>query len=52
MFIHGHWGNIKNFADALNGTADPVFKPQQGINMIKILEAMCESAKLGREVLL
>ncbi len=49
---NGHLGNIKNFADALHGKAEPVFKPEQGLNMIKILEAMYESARTGREVLL
>jgi predicted dehydrogenase len=49
---HGHVGNIENFADALEGKAEPVFKPQQGIDMIKILSAIYESAKTGKEVLL
>ena len=48
----GHYGNIKNFADALRGDAEPVFKPEQGLNMIKILEAIYESAKTGKEVVL
>ena len=50
--ISGHYGNIKNFADALRGDAAPVFEPIQGLNMIKILEAIYESAKTGREVIL
>lgn len=50
--IHGHVGNIQNFADALLGKAEPVFKPQQGIDMIKILCAIYESAKTGKEVIL
>ena len=49
---HGHVGNIENFADALEGKAEPVFKPQQGIDMIKILCAIYESAKTGKEVIL
>lgn len=49
---NGHYGNIKNFADALRGNAEPVFKPEQGLNMIKILEAIYESAKTGKEVIL
>ncbi len=48
----GHYGNIKNFADVLNGRAKPVFLPEQGIDMIKILEAIYRSAETGREVLL
>lgn len=50
--VHGHVGNIKNFADALEGKAEPVFKPQQGIDMIKILSAIYESAETGKEVIL
>lgn len=49
---HGHVGNIENFADALQGRAEPVFQVQQGIDMIKILCAIYESAKTGKEVLL
>ena len=48
--IYGHIGNIENFADALEGKKEPVFKPQQGIDMIKILCAIYESAKSGKEV--
>ena len=47
---NGHYGNIKNFADVLNGKAEPVFIPEQGINMIKILEAIYLSAQIGKEV--
>jgi molecular chaperone DnaJ len=50
--ISGHYGNIKNFADALRGDAAPVFEPIQGLNMIKILEAIYESARTGKEVIL
>ena len=50
--ISGHFGNIKNFADALRGDAAPVFEPIQGLNMIKILEAIYESARTGKEVIL
>ena len=48
----GHKGNLENFADVLQGLAEPVFLPQQGVDMIKILSAIYESAKTGREVLL
>ncbi len=50
--LSGHFGNIKNFADVLRGDAVPCFMPIQGVNMIKILEAMYESARTGREVIL
>jgi len=50
--IQQHEANLRHFADViLNGTK-PMFVPQQGLNMVKILEAIYESAKTGREVLL
>ena len=48
----GHLGNIKNFADAIRGEAAPLYTPEQGLNMIKILEAIYESSETGKEVLL
>ncbi len=46
--IHG--ANLAHFVDVvLNGTA-PMFVPQQGVNMIKILSAIYESANTGKEV--
>ncbi|MBQ4602580.1 MAG: Gfo/Idh/MocA family oxidoreductase [Clostridia bacterium] len=49
---YGHCVAIRHFADVvLNGT-DPVFVPQQGVDMIKILNAIYESAETGKEVLL
>ena len=48
----GHKGNIENFADVLQNKAEPVFRPEQGVDMIKILSAIYESAKTGKEVLL
>ncbi|MCQ2480717.1 MAG: Gfo/Idh/MocA family oxidoreductase [Clostridia bacterium] len=47
-----HKENISHFIDVLNGEADPIFVPEQGIDMIKILSAIYESAKTGREVIL
>lgn len=49
---HGHEGNLSNFADVLEGKAEPVFLPEQGVDMIKILSAIYESAETGKEVLL
>ncbi len=46
---HAHKENISHFLDVLEG-ADPIFVPQQGVDMIKILCAMYESARLGKEV--
>jgi len=48
----GHLGNIKNFADAIRGDAAPLYTPEQGLNMIKILEAIYKSAETGKEVIL
>lgn len=46
-----HKVNIAHFIDVLEG-ADPIFVPDQGIDMIKILSAIYESAKTGKEVIL
>lgn len=47
---NGHAANLEHFVDVvLNGTT-PDFVPAQGVNMIKILNAMYESAKTGKEV--
>ena len=45
-----HAENLRHFADVLRGSAEPDFTPDQGVNMIKILTAMYESAETGREV--
>lgn len=52
METDGHKKNIRNFIDVLTEGAEPVFKPSQGVDMIKILCAIYESAEKGREVLL
>ena len=46
----GHGRNLKNFLDVVLDGAEPCFLPQQGVDMIKILQAFYESAALGREV--
>ncbi len=46
---HAHKVNISHFLDVLEG-AEPIFEPQQGVDMIKILCAMYESARTGKEV--
>lgn len=48
----GHIRNLTNFYDVLEGTASPCYLPQQGIDMIKILDAVYKSAATGREVVL
>jgi predicted dehydrogenase len=48
----GHNGNIRHFVDVVLNGAEPIFTPEQGVNMVKILEAIYKSAETGREVLL
>ncbi len=52
MDADGHKYNIRNFIDVLTEGAEPVFKPSQGVDMIKILRAIYESAEKGKEVIL
>lgn len=49
---NGHRKNLKHFYDVVIEGAEPQFKPQQGIDMIKILCAIYESARTGKEVIL
>lgn len=46
----GHARNLRNFVDVLLEGAKPCFKPQQGVDVIKILAALYKSAKTGAEV--
>lgn len=45
-----HAQNLRHFFNVISGKAEPDFKPVQGLNMVKILEAMYKSAELGEEV--
>ena len=45
-----HGANLRHFIDVLQGKAEPAFVPEQGVNMIRILRAMYESAEKGCEV--
>lgn len=47
-----HELNLRHFADVVLNNASPDFVPQQGVEMIKILSALYESSKTGREVIL
>jgi predicted dehydrogenase len=47
-----HAANINHFVDVLVKGDEPKFVPQQGVNMVKILEAIYKSAETGKEVLL
>ncbi|MBP5639064.1 MAG: Gfo/Idh/MocA family oxidoreductase [Victivallales bacterium] len=48
----GHVRNLAHFFNVLDGKEEPCYKPQQGIDMIKILDAIYKSAQTGREVVL
>ncbi len=50
--INGHHANLSHYIDILTEGGEPCFKPQQGIDMIKILCAIYESAETGKEVIL
>ena len=45
-----HEANIRHFLDVIEGKAEPDFIPEQGVNMVKILEALYKSAELGHEI--
>jgi predicted dehydrogenase len=46
----GHSSNLLHFLDVLQNGIKPGFIPQQGVDMIKILDAMYQSAQSGNEV--
>lgn len=48
--ISHHQANIRHFAEVILHGEKPIFVPQQGVDMISILEAMYESARLGHEI--
>jgi predicted dehydrogenase len=48
----GHKANIEHFIKCIQGSAKPIFVPEQGVQMIKILSAIYESAESNREVVL
>ncbi len=48
----GHVNNLRHFYDVVINGKEPDFKPQQGIDMIKILCAVYKSAETGKEVIL
>ena len=50
--LSGHAANLRHFADVLLNGAEPIFVPQQGYDMIKILEGFYRSAAEGREIAL
>jgi len=48
--IPQHTANIHHFIECVLGRVTPIFTPDQGVDMIKILSAIYESADSGREV--
>lgn len=48
----GHAAALLHFTSIILDGAEPDYVPEQGVNMIKILEAMYKSAETGKEVLL
>ncbi|MGI6496590.1 MAG: Gfo/Idh/MocA family protein [Kiritimatiellia bacterium] len=46
----GHARNLRHFFDVLQKKASPCFVPRQGVDMIRILDAMYRSARTGSEV--
>ncbi len=48
--LGGHEKNLIHFADVLQNHVEPVFQLQQGVDMIRILTAIYESAQTGCEV--
>jgi predicted dehydrogenase len=48
--IPQHTANIQHFIECVLGRETPTITPDQGVDMIKILSAIYESAETGREV--
>jgi predicted dehydrogenase len=50
---NAHTTNIRHYIkDVLINGKPPIFVPEQGVNMIKILTSIYKSAETGKEVLL
>jgi predicted dehydrogenase len=45
-----HTLNIHHFIECVLGRAEPIMQPEQGVDMIRILSAIYESARTGKEV--
>ena len=50
--VYGHGQNLRHFADVVLYGARPDFVPSQGVNIVKLISALYQSAATGREVLL
>lgn len=47
---NGHKEHLHHFIDCIQGRANPLNSPEDGVDMIKILSAIYESARTGSEV--
>jgi len=47
-----HTANIQHFVECVLGRETPIITPEHGVDMIKILSAIYESAERGREIVL
>lgn len=47
---NNHQKNLFHFIDVLQNRAEPIILPEHGVDMIKILSALYESAATGKEV--
>lgn len=48
--VKTHERNIHHFVDCVQGKAEPIITPEYGVDMIRILSAIYESAETGAEV--
>ncbi|MBR3576333.1 MAG: gfo/Idh/MocA family oxidoreductase, partial [Clostridia bacterium] len=48
--LEQHAANLHHFVDVVLNGKEPMFVPEQGVNMIKILTAIYKSAETGKEV--
>lgn len=48
--VSPHEANLRHFIDVIEKDAEPIFVPQQGVDMIKIIEALYKSAQTNQEV--
>jgi predicted dehydrogenase len=46
----GHEMNLRHFVDVVLNGEKPMFVPEQGVDMVKLLCALYESAATGKEV--
>lgn len=47
-----HEANLRHFVDVVSNGAVPMYVPQQGVDMVKVLEGFYQSAEEGKEIFL